>query len=122
MIPLADRYDAFILDLDGVVYRGDEPVPGAAETVAELRRRGRGVVFLTNNSAPTTADYTAKLGAMGMPAEVDDVLTSAQAAAELLAPGATALVCAGPGVVPRRSPTSAGGASARSRRRSPSPS
>jgi 4-nitrophenyl phosphatase len=56
-------------------------------------------VFLTNNSAPTVADYTAKLGAMGMPTAPEDVLTSAQAAAELLAGGTTALVCAGPGVV-----------------------
>src|SRR5919197_4860341 len=39
-VTLLDRYDALLLDLDGVVYRGDEPVPGAADTLAEARRRG----------------------------------------------------------------------------------
>lgn len=87
------------LDLDGVVWLADQPIPGAPEAVARLRARGERVVFLTNNSGPTVADYAAKLAGMGMPTAPDDVLTSAQAAARLLDPGATALVCAGPGVV-----------------------
>ena len=94
-----DRVVVWALDLDGVVWLADTPIDGAADAVARLRARGERVVFFTNNSAPTVADYAAKLASMGMPTAPEDVLTSAQAAAELLEPGATALVCAGPGVV-----------------------
>lgn len=86
------------LDLDGVVWLADTPIPGAAEAVARLRARGERVIFLTNNSSPTVDDYLAKLAGMGMPTTRHDVLTSAQAAARLLETGATALLCAGPGV------------------------
>lgn len=86
------------LDLDGVVWLAETPIPGAAEAVARLRDRGERVVFLTNNSSPTVDDYVKKLAGMGIAADADDVLTSAQAAARLLEPGSTALLCAGPGV------------------------
>jgi 4-nitrophenyl phosphatase len=56
------------------------------------------VLFLTNNSSALIGDYVAKLVGLGIPAEAGDLLTSAQAAARLLEPGTTALVCAGPGV------------------------
>ena len=85
MTPLADRYEAFILDLDGVVYRGDQPVPGAAEAIADLRGRGRRIVFLTNNSARTPKQVAEKLVGMGIPADPDEVVTSALAAAALVA-------------------------------------
>ena len=88
----------WLLDLDGVVWLGDEAIPGAAEAVAELRRRSVRVVFLTNNSSATVGEYLAKLERHGIPTPADDLLTSAQAAAALVAPGSTALVCAGPGV------------------------
>lgn len=90
---------AWILDLDGVVWRGDVPIAGSAEAVAELRRRGEDVRFLTNNSSLTVDAYAAKLRAAGVPATGDDLVTSAQAAATLVAPGETVLVCGGPGVV-----------------------
>jgi HAD superfamily hydrolase (TIGR01450 family) len=86
------------IDLDGVVWLAEVPVSGSAEAVARLRARGERVVFLTNNSGPTVADYVEKLGSMGVPTVPVDVLTSAQAAARLLQPGETALACAGPGV------------------------
>jgi HAD superfamily hydrolase (TIGR01450 family) len=86
------------LDLDGVVWLADTPVPGAASAVARLRGRGERVVFLTNNSAPTVGDYLGKLAGMGVPTEAEDLCTSAQAAARLVAPGARALLCGGPGV------------------------
>ena len=89
-------------DLDGVVWRGDEPIPGAAEGVAALRAGGLRVVFVTNNSSGTRAEYAAKLVGFGVPAEPDDVLGSAAAAARMLrgdlAPGARVLAFAGPGV------------------------
>ncbi|HEX2029805.1 MAG TPA: HAD-IIA family hydrolase [Actinomycetota bacterium] len=80
----ADAYDAFLLDLDGVLFRGTEAIPGAADAVAALRRRGR-VVFLTNNSARTPAQVAEKLRGMGFEAAPEDVMTSALAAARLVA-------------------------------------
>lgn len=88
---------AWVLDLDGVVWLGKEPVPRAAGAVATLRDRGERVLFVTNNSAAPIAEVEARLAAMSVPAE-GDVVTSAEATAALLEPGSTALVCAGPGV------------------------
>lgn len=45
---IADRYDGFVLDLWGVVHDGRKPYPGVPEALAELKARGKGVVFLTN--------------------------------------------------------------------------
>jgi 4-nitrophenyl phosphatase len=88
----------WLLDLDGVVWLADQPIYGAADAVARVRQGGHRVVFLTNNSALTVGDYVRKLKGMGIPAEDDDVITSAQAAAAILNPGTAALVCAGQGV------------------------
>ena len=98
-----DDVDAVIVcDLDGVVWRGETPVPGAADAVAALRDAGHRVAFLTNNSSLRTADVVGKLARIGVAAEGTDVLSSAQAAAALLAAdvpaGARVLVCGGPGV------------------------
>lgn len=88
----------FVLDLDGVVWLGDELVPGAPEAVARLRAAGEEVVFCTNNSNQVVAAVEAKLAAFGIPAS-GDVLTSAMAAAALVEPGERVLICGGPGVV-----------------------
>jgi HAD superfamily hydrolase (TIGR01450 family) len=87
------------LDLDGVVWLAGRAIPGAADAVADLRSRGERVVFITNNSSPTVAHHVAALERIGIPATVDDVLTSAQAAATLLRPGERVFPCGGPGVV-----------------------
>lgn len=87
-----------ILDLDGVIWLADEPIPGAPEAVRRLRDAGHRVLFVTNNSNPTVAALVAKLGAMGVRAEADEIVNSSQAAAALVEPGHTALVCGGPGV------------------------
>lgn len=89
---------SWVLDLDGVLWLADEPLPGAADAVARLRRAGRRVIFLTNNSALTVAEYVKKLDDFGIPAEPPDLVTSAQAAAGLVEPGQRALVAAGEGV------------------------
>lgn len=90
-------------DLDGVVWRGEVPIPGSAAAIARLRAGGCRVAFLTNNSSGRVADYVAKLAVAGVDADPDDVLTSAQAAVGLLRErvpaGARVLACAGPGVV-----------------------
>jgi 4-nitrophenyl phosphatase len=90
-------------DLDGVLWRGDTPIPGAAAGVAELRTAGLRVGFVSNNSGNPISEVVDKLASAGVSADPDDVLTSAQAAASLLqhslAKGARVFVCAGPGVV-----------------------
>jgi HAD superfamily hydrolase (TIGR01450 family) len=82
--PLCTAYDVALLDLDGVVYRGDLPVPGAAEAIAAARAAGMRFAFVTNNAARTPATVAAHLTAVGVPAGPDDVVTAAQAAATLL--------------------------------------
>lgn len=88
---------AWLLDLDGVIWLSGEAVPGSAEAVARLRAAGERVCFVTNNSSVRLGEQEAKLASFGIPA-AGDVLTSAMAAALLLEPGQTALVCGGPGV------------------------
>jgi len=85
MTPLSERYDAFLFDLDGVLYRGADPIPGAPEAVAALREAGRGIAFVTNNSARTPAAVAERLTAAGVEASPQEVVTSAGATAELLA-------------------------------------
>jgi glycerol-1-phosphatase len=98
---LAARYDALLFDLDGVLYRGAEPVPGAPETMAALREAGANVGFLTNNSSRTPEQVSAKLGDMGISSTPTEIVTSATATADLLAGrgGGTAFVMGGDGVV-----------------------
>ena len=90
-------------DLDGVIWRGDEPIRPAADGVRQLRDAGLRVGFVSNNSSQPVADVAAKLERCGVPVELDDIITSAIAAASLLAtdlaPGARVLVCGGAGVV-----------------------
>lgn len=93
---IVDRYDALLLDLDGVLHRGDRPIPGAAEVLAEVRRRGLPLAFLTNNSSRTPQEVAARLAGMGFRVRAEEVVTSAQATADLLrrtgAEGRTAFV------------------------------
>lgn len=98
---LADRYDVLLFDLDGVLYRGDEPVTHAPETMAALRRAGRRVVFLTNNSSRTPEQVAEKLRRVGIEAVPSEVVTSALATADLLAArgGGSAYAVGGDGVV-----------------------
>jgi HAD superfamily hydrolase (TIGR01450 family) len=86
----------FLFDLDGVIYRGDEPVHGAAEAVAGLRAAGHRILFATNNATQRRDEFVAKLARVGVPASIDDLATSASATARYLAtlprPPASALV------------------------------
>ena len=88
---------AWVLDLDGVVWLADQPLPGAADGVARLREAGERVVFVTNNSSERIADQEAKLASFGIPA-TGDVVTSAVVAVGLVEPGERVFICAGPGV------------------------
>lgn len=89
---------AWVIDLDGVMWLGRTPIEGSADAVARLREAGERVLFVTNNSEALVTDQEQKLASAGIPAE-GDVVTSAMAAASILEPGSTALICGGPGVV-----------------------
>jgi HAD superfamily hydrolase (TIGR01450 family) len=82
---LASAYDAVLLDLDGVLYRGAEAIPGAGDAVDRLRRAGLGIAFVTNNSSRTPERIVAHLAGVGVRASAREVVTSAQATADLLA-------------------------------------
>lgn len=73
---LADAYEAILCDLDGVVWRGETPLDGAAEAVAALRDRHVRVIFLTNNSSRTPREYAMKLMRMKIPTPTSDIVTS----------------------------------------------
>ncbi|RYV50569.1 HAD-IIA family hydrolase [Pengzhenrongella frigida] len=102
-VPLAERYDLALVDLDGVAYKGHEPIEGAAEGLAGARALGMRLVFVTNNASREPESVAAQLTGLGIPAEPDDVMSAAQAAAGVLAtrlaPGAKVLVIGGAGLV-----------------------
>ncbi|MBB5084251.1 HAD-IIA family hydrolase [Nonomuraea endophytica] len=99
---LVERYDTLLLDLDGVVYLGARAVPGAAESLVAAKGRGARLAYVTNNASRTPAAIAGHLRELGVPAEREDVVTSAQAAARLIAerfePGARVLVVGGTGL------------------------
>jgi glycerol 3-phosphatase-2 len=83
--PLSDVYDVAMLDLDGVVYIGADAVPGAPAHLAAARAAGLRLAYVTNNASRTPATVAAHLRDLGVDVEDRDVVTSAQAAARLLA-------------------------------------
>jgi len=87
----------FAIDLDGVVWLGEQPINGSAAAIARLRAAGEPVLFCTNYSVLPVADIEAKLGRHGIPSQ-GDVVTSAMAGALLVEAGERVLVCGGPGV------------------------
>jgi len=70
-----------LVDLDGVVYRGAEPVPGVAAVLAARAAQGDDVVYVTNNSMWYRADYVTRLSGMGAPVSPDLIVSSARATA-----------------------------------------
>ncbi len=77
-------YDGLIVDLDGVVWLGGEPIEGAAGAIAALRANGTRVVFVTNDPQSSGEEQAARLAAIGIPATAADVLTAATATARFL--------------------------------------
>jgi 4-nitrophenyl phosphatase len=75
---------SLLIDLDGVIYRGDMPIPGAADAVAALPALGINYAFVTNNATLTPEQFAEKLEGMGVKAAPSDVLTSSEATAEYL--------------------------------------
>ncbi|MEI4271088.1 HAD-IIA family hydrolase [Klenkia sp. LSe6-5] len=95
-------HDVALLDLDGVLYVGPDAVPGAADALGRARASGMRLGFVTNNAARTPQEVATHLTELDMAAEPDDVITSAQAAATVVAGrfghGAAVLPVGGPGV------------------------
>jgi glycerol 3-phosphatase-2 len=83
--PIVEAHDLVMFDLDGVVYVGGHAIDGVAERIERLRATGRHVAFVTNNASRTPDQVAKKLVGVGVAAEGTDVVTSAQAAARLLA-------------------------------------
>jgi HAD superfamily hydrolase (TIGR01450 family) len=100
--PLDTAYDVALLDLDGVVYLGGTAIPGAAQALRKAESAGMRLAYVTNNAFRTPAAVAALLTSFGAPATAPDVVTSAQAAARLLAErlpaGAPVLVIGGTGL------------------------
>ncbi len=100
--PLSQHYDAALLDLDGVVYVGGSPISGAADALKRAANRGMRLAYVTNNASRTPSAIAAQLSGMGVRATATDIVTSAQAAAHLLADrfpaGSPVLVVGGMGL------------------------
>lgn len=100
---LVDAHDALLLDLDGVVYVGPDPVDHAVEVLAEVRRRGVVTAYVTNNAARPPSVVAEHLRSFGLDVADHDVVTSAQAGAREVAsrvPAGSRVLCVGgPGVV-----------------------
>ena len=100
--PLSEHYDAALLDLDGVVYLGGTPIPGAADALADAAKIGMKLAYVTNNASRSPNAIAAQLTGMGVAATAADIVTSAQAAAHVLADrlpaGAPVLVVGGTGL------------------------
>lgn len=85
----------YLIDMDGVLYRGHELIPGADHFIRQLRSRNTPFLLLTNNSQRTRRDVVAKVARLGIEVEDDHIFTSAMATARFLAqqkPGGTAFV------------------------------
>ena len=100
--PPCTTHDVALLDLDGVLYVGPDAVPGAADALERARAAGMRLGFVTNNAARTPHEVAAHLTELDIAARPDDVITSSQAAAtvvaEMFGQGAAVLPVGGPGV------------------------
>lgn len=101
--PLAEAFDLALVDLDGVAYRGAQPIAHAADALTAARRAGMELSFVTNNASREPGSVAAQLTELGIATDPEEVMTAAQAGAALLAerldPGARVLVVGGAGLV-----------------------
>src|SRR5215467_3969485 len=94
-------YRAFLLDLDGVIYRGNQLLPGARAFVEWIDGTGRTAIYLSNNSFFTPGEVAAKLARLGMPAPDGRTMTAGLAAVETIAqrlPGGSVYVLGTPSI------------------------
>src|SRR5581483_3864776 len=84
-------YSTYLIDLDGVIYRGNELLPGAKEFIAWLERHNKKYLFLTNNSFASEEQVLEKLARLGIVSDTSHMLSAGQAAVQNIArrlPGA----------------------------------
>lgn len=81
---LYESFDAIYFDLDGVLYRGQSAVNGAAEVVGKILEGGLGAAYVTNNASRTPDQVSSHLMSLGIPAKASEVVTSSQVAVEIL--------------------------------------
>ncbi len=100
MSTLAETHDALLLDLDGTVYLGGQPIDHVAPALKRAAQQGARSIFVTNNASRPPDEVAEALAGMGVPATADQVLTSPQVAASMLAarhePGSRVLVVGAP--------------------------
>jgi HAD superfamily hydrolase (TIGR01450 family) len=82
-VALADRFDGLLIDLDGVVWIGREPVPGSAETLRALLEAGKRLVFVTNNPGRLPAAYAERLRGLGVEVGEEQIVTAGMVVARL---------------------------------------
>lgn len=109
-MPLADEFDGLLVDLDGVVWIGREPVPGSQEALTALQAAGVGLVFVTNNPTKPPESYAKRLRGMGVEVGPERIVTAGMTTARLAgeaAKGGGAFVI---GAEPLKEMVAAGGA------------
>src|SRR4029077_20932206 len=84
-VPIIDDYDGFLVDLDGVVWVGRDPVPGSPEALATMLAAGKEVVFVTNNPSIPPAAYAERLQTYGVETTPDRIVTAGIVVARLAA-------------------------------------
>lgn len=89
-MPLADRFDGLLIDLDGVVWIGGETVPGSIEALRELQAAGKRIVFVTNNPGRLPAAYVERLRGLGVEVGVEQIVTAGAVVAQLAGEAARA--------------------------------
>lgn len=95
------NYKAYLIDLDGTMYKGNEEIDGAVQFISYLNYQNIPHLYVTNNSTKEPEEVASKLNTMGIVAQADEVVTSALATAEFIAeesPGATVYMLGGSGL------------------------
>jgi HAD superfamily hydrolase (TIGR01450 family) len=82
-VALADRFDGLLIDLDGVVWIGREPVPGSPETLLALLEAGKRIVFVTNNPGKLPSAYAERLRGLGVAVGEEQIVTAGIVVARL---------------------------------------
>ena len=78
------KFKGFIFDCDGVIWRGENKIEGVDGVIRYLRREGKRIVFLTNNSTKTREEYAKRLKLFGIDAKIDEIVTSGYVTAQYL--------------------------------------
>jgi len=89
-VPLADRFDGLLIDLDGVVWIGREPVPGSPEALRALLEAGKRIIFVTNNPGRLPQTYAERLRDLGVEVGVEQIVTAGMVVARLAGEAAAA--------------------------------